>query len=70
MANVVERAGELELHWETDDNGTTSYGLYQRGAVGQLVFVDAMQQGPFDTALDVAQWAWKAIAKRVPPSRC
>jgi hypothetical protein len=70
VANVASSSGVLELQWETDPNGVTCYGLYERGEHGQLAFIDAMQQGPFDTALEVSQWAWRAISKRVPPSRC
>lgn len=70
VSTIVERSGQLELHWETDTHGTVRYGLYERGEVGQLAFVDAYEQGPFDTALEVAQWVWKALARRVPPSRC
>lgn len=71
MAQVSRSpSGELELHWETDGDGTVRYGLYARSSDGQLAFVDAFEQGPFDTSLEVAQWVLKSISKRVPPSRC
>jgi hypothetical protein len=70
MTIRVVSAGTLELHWSTDEHGTVRYGLYERTEVGQLAFVDAMEQGPFDTSVEVSQWAWRAISRRVPPSRC
>jgi hypothetical protein len=66
----VSHSGQLELHWETDELGSVTYGLYERGDHGQLAFVDGMEQGPFDTSLEVAQWLLRTISRRVPPSRC
>jgi hypothetical protein len=62
-------AGVLELHWASD-NGITCYELYERNGSGQMTFVEGFEQGPFDTALEVSQWAWKRIAERVRPSHC
>jgi hypothetical protein len=70
MAIRVVSAGTLELHWSTDEHSVVRYGLYERNDQGQLAFVDAIEQGPFDTSVEIAQWAWKTISKRVPPSRC
>ena len=64
---VVER---LELHWSTHQYGDVLYALYAVDSDGQLELVGKFEQGPFDTALEVAQWAVKTISKWVPPSRC
>jgi len=63
----VTAQGLLELHWWTDGL-VKHYSLYERFENGQLALVDSMEQGPFDTALDVAQWAWRNLSRRVPPS--
>lgn len=66
---VVASSGVVELHWEMDQEGTVWYHLFTRDGDGQLAVVDSYVQGPFDTCVEVAQWAWKRIALRVPPSR-
>jgi hypothetical protein len=63
-------SGEVELHWDTDELGTVRYGLYERAENGQLAFIDAIEQGPFDTSLEVAQWVLRTLSRRVRPSRC
>jgi hypothetical protein len=60
--------GIVELQWHTDTRGVVLYALYWRNGDGQLVLESTMEQGPFDTGLEVAQWAWRAIARLVPPS--
>jgi len=66
----VTDGGELRLTWATVINGPVLYSLLEVDEEGQLAWVDQFEQGPFDTALEVSQWAVRAIAKRVPPSRC
>lgn len=61
--------GVIELHWGSYD-GITSYGLYERLEDGQLRFLEATEAGPFDTSVEIAQWAVRVIARRVPPARC
>lgn len=61
-------SGILELHWGPLDPRCTIYQLYFRTTLGQLRFIDAFEQGPFDTCVDVAQWAWRSIARQVRPS--
>jgi hypothetical protein len=68
MSTQTKRHGALELVWETDPAGTTWYQLYGRTDEGQLYLISTFDQGPFDTALDVAQWAWRAVAREVPPA--
>ena len=59
------------LDWEPScDSRALLYRLYGIEDDGQVVFVDSYEQGPFDTSLEVAQWAWRALAKQLPPSRC
>lgn len=63
------KAGEFRLHWQEDPGDGRwfqMYGVHQES--GQLFLISTFHQGPFDTALDVAQWAWKAIAREVPPA--
>jgi hypothetical protein len=60
----------LELQWFTDEHGTVLYAIYRLDQDGQLHLVATFDQGPFDTALEVAQWAVKAISSEVPPSSC
>lgn len=61
-------SGILELHWSTDELGNCCYALYTRGSLGQLALVDTFEQGPFDTSVQVAQWAWRAIARQTQRS--
>jgi hypothetical protein len=61
-------SGGFEVVWEKDLNGTVWYQMYLREPSGQLALLSTFDQGPFDTALDVAQWAWRVIAREVPPA--
>jgi hypothetical protein len=70
MVSSTSPSGAVELHWETDEFGVVRYGLYARAENGQLAFIDAMEQGPFDTSLEVAQWVLRTLSRRVRPSRC
>jgi hypothetical protein len=63
-------AGMLELHWEQLPNGRVVYAVFSHLQNGQLRLESSMEQGPFDTALEVSQWAWRAISRLVPPSSC
>lgn len=65
---TVTTTGVLELHWWTDESGITRYALYSRSSLGQLATLSSYEQAPFDTCVDVAQWAWRAIARHVRPS--
>lgn len=62
--------GLFSLSWHTDEFGVHRYILTEIESDGQYGIVATFEQGPFDTALEVAQWAWKALAVRVPPARC
>ena len=61
---------ELRLTWIGSRNSSTFYSLWALDTADQLRWVADFEQGPFDTALDVAQWAWRAIAREVTPSAC
>lgn len=65
-------SGSIVLQWEptVDYEGGTHYWLTQVEDSGQMRFLGSMDQGPFDTALEAAQWAWKIIAREVPPTPC
>lgn len=65
-----QASGSLELHWDKDPDGFTRYHLYGRDEHGQLTLVNSFEEGPFDTAVDVAVWLTRAVARRVPTSRC
>lgn len=68
VSSTVTTSGLLELHWETQLDGTVTYQLYEVESTGQRALISVAAQGPFDTALEIAQWAWRAIARRVPPA--
>jgi hypothetical protein len=59
----------LMLSWEATD-GIELYRLTAIESDGQHRFIGSFEQGPFDTALEVAQWAWRTMAKELPPSSC
>jgi hypothetical protein len=61
---------ELRLTWLTNADKVRQYTLWSVDESHQIGWVADFEQGPFDTALDVAQWAWRAIAREVPPSSC
>ena len=63
-------AVELRIQWRTDEDKITRYAVWALTEDDQLRWVADFEQGPFDTALDVAQWAWRAIAREVQPSTC
>lgn len=69
MERTATRAGVITLAWETDHLGVVTYVLTGIEDDGQLRHVASFEQGPFDTALEVAQWAWRALAREVPPAR-
>lgn len=60
----------ITLSWEATARGDTLYTLVAIEPTGQLRLLGTFEQGPFDTALEVAQWAWKLLAKEVRPSLC
>ena len=68
MSKTQRVAGVLELQWERGLDEITTYYLYEVEPSGQRSLVSYMDQGPFDTALEVAQWAWRAISRVVPPA--
>lgn len=61
-------AGILELHWATDDNGVVHLALYGLDPNQQLKVWATHETGPFETRLDLAQWAWRALASALPPT--
>lgn len=61
-------SGVLELHWQQDLRGRHTYQLYSRLTTGQMALLGTFDQGPFDTALDIAQWAMRLISREVPPA--
>lgn len=61
---------ELRLTWSKTDHDPVVYALWALDTDGQTSWVGDFAQGPFDTALDVAQWAWRSIARVVPPAAC
>lgn len=69
MLTEPKQAGLLTITWERRF-GVITYTLCRVHDDGQVGWVDSFEQGPFDTALEVAQWAWKAIARHVEPSHC
>lgn len=63
-------SGVVQLVWDTGLNGVVTYKAFRIEESGQYSLLSFMDQGPFDTALEVAQWAWRVISKEVPPSSC
>lgn len=65
-------SGTIVLQWEPslDSEACTHYWLTAVEDSGQVRFLGSMDQGPFDTALEAAQWAWRVIAREVPPTPC
>lgn len=57
------------LRWESDGY-CVSYSLWGVHRDGQTMMLGGFDQGPFDTALEVAQWAWRMISRVVPPASC
>lgn len=53
----------MTLEWDTDKGGTRRYVIWANDQVGQVAWVGDYEQGPFDTNLEVAQWAWRVIAR-------
>lgn len=70
MGNTALRTGVITLGWETDPQGVVTYMLTAIESDGQLRHISSYEQGPFDTALEVARWAWRTITREVPPARC
>lgn len=60
--------GLWTLAWNTDHLGVTRYLLTAIESDGQTRWVGDFEQGPFDTALDVAQWLTRALTRGVRPS--
>jgi hypothetical protein len=61
-------SGVFELQWDSDQCDRRRYAIYSHLASGQLRLESTYEQGPFDTALEVAQWAWRVMARLVPPA--
>jgi hypothetical protein len=68
MTRAVTPDGVVQLTWETDGAGRVVYRVFTIEPTGQLAFLGSFDRGPFDTALEVAQWAWRLIAREVPPT--
>lgn len=60
---------EIRVTWFTEAH-TVKYQVWSVASDDQLAWVGEFDQGPFDTALEVAQWLWRTIAKVVPPAAC
>jgi len=52
----------FELHIESD-GGVRRTGLYARIDGGQLSLLESWEWGPFDTSLEISQWAWRGVAR-------
>jgi len=61
---------ECRLVWGITDIGERTFTLWGTTTDDQLFWIADFHQGPFDTSLEVAQWAWRNIARLVPPSTC
>lgn len=59
----------ITLRWDDVDQDVR-YTLCGVLSDGHVEVLGDFTQGPFDTSLEVAQWAWRTISKRLPPSRC
>lgn len=53
----------FELHLDEETPYTRSAALYRRDEHGQLALCDSHLIGPFDTHLEIAQWAWRALTR-------
>ena len=60
----------LEVQWDEDEHQVVRYVVYSVDSDGQYAVEGTFEQGPFDTALEVAQWVWRTVGRRLPPSRC
>jgi len=60
----------IQLEWWTDPNGVVLYSLYRIADDGLVTLIADFEQGPFDTATEVAQWVVRTIAREVPPASC
>ena len=63
------RICEFRLLWGERSGGNIVYTLWTLDDNDQLAWAGDFEQGPFDTALEVAQWAWRTMARQLPPSR-
>lgn len=59
----------IELCVEKNEDAGTCFWLYDVTNADQPVLLNFTVQGPFDTALELAQWAWRSIARELPPAR-
>lgn len=62
MANPIDH---FQLFWE-EDGGEHCFVLTGELDDGQMTILGTFNQGPFDTRLEVAQWAWRLMAKHLP----
>jgi hypothetical protein len=53
----------ITLDWETNEHHTRTYTLTGAHEDGQLMMLGDLEQGPFDTDLEAAQWAWRVITR-------
>ena len=53
----------ITLSWDVNDHHTRTYILNGALADGQTYMVGDLEQGPFDTDLEAAQWAWRSITR-------
>lgn len=57
------RYGSLRLDWADTNYETRSYVLYGIQEDGQIAWLADTEQGPFDTALEIAQWLTRQVAR-------
>lgn len=58
----------VELEWHKAGPGAIEYLALSHCECGQLAILGTHEAGPFETRLETAQWAWKVLAKVVPPA--
>jgi hypothetical protein len=53
----------ITLSWERNDHHTRTYVMTGFCADGQLKMLGELEEGPFDTDLETARWAWRVITR-------
>lgn len=57
----------VEMHFSTERDGIRTVTLYRYEEDGQCALIASDEFGPFCTALEVAQWAWRYITLALAP---
>lgn len=53
----------ITLTWQANEHHTRTYLLVGMHNDGQTKILGDLEQGPFDTDLEAAQWAWRVITR-------